>query len=745
MVPYVYMLKIDNCSFKCHMSLWFSFFSSNCYAILFRHICFSFIVCYLQKHTFTPKKKAQHCIMGDSSQNMNIQTDWTPQVGMEFNTLEDAWKNWENYGKQMGFGVRKKFINKSKRDGKVTTRGFVCFKEGVRRVDKRDHLNCRHRYETRSNCYVRMFVSLVRETGKYKVYDFVAEHNHILHLSETTYMMKSYRKIPEVQAFSINLACASRIIPPKATHALMSREAGKKSNLGCIELDQNNLRTKRQKKLMYGEAGWLLKYFQEQLTKDPSFQYAIQLDSEEQITNIFWVDSRMIIDYVYFGDVVTFDTTYGTNKELRPLVVFTGFNHHRGVVIFGAALLYDETAESYKWLFESFLAAHGGKKPQSIFTNQDATMEKVLIEVMPDSWHGLCTWHIMQNGIKHLGNLMKDGSCFLRDFKTCMFDYEDDTEFENAWVKMIQTYNIENLCWLDGIYKLKTKWAKCHVKNAFTLGMGSTQLNESLNGDLKLYLKSDFDVVRFFQHFDRVVEQKRHKELKAEFNARQKLPTLSLKNSPMLKQAAQTYTPVIFKIFQDEYDYASAAVIKYRNEGQPMHEYIVVLLNEDGEYKVLCDRNNKIISCSCKKFETFGILCCHALKVFDLLDIKMIPDMYILKRWTREARSGYMLDSEMRNVEEDINLNITQRYRRLCTKLMRLAAEAADTKETYAFVVRAIEEMEKKVKDIATKSLSATPDDQAHMSLPGSNEITNHAQSIEFLLVSLHGFTLLRN
>ncbi|XP_062175226.1 protein FAR1-RELATED SEQUENCE 5-like isoform X3 [Alnus glutinosa] len=580
--------------------------------------------------------------MGDSSQNMNIQTDWTPQVGMEFNTLEDAWKNWKNYGKQMGFGVRKKFINKSKRDGKVTTRGFVCFKEGVRRVDKRDHLNCRHRYETRSNCHVRMFVSLVRETGKYKVYDFVAEHNHILHLSETTYMMKSLRKIPEVQAFSINLACASRIIPPKATHALMSREAGKKSNLGCIELDQNNLRTKRQKKLMYGEAGWLLKYFQEQLTKDPSFQYAIQLDSEEQITNIFWVDSRMIIDYVYFGDVVTFDTTYGTNKELRPLVVFTGFNHHRGVVIFGAALLYDETAESYKWLFESFLAAHGGKKPQSIFTNQDATMEKVLIEVMPDSWHGLCTWHIMQNGIKHLGNLMKDGSCFLRDFKTCMFDYEDDTKFENAWVKMIQTYNIENLCWLDGIYKLKTKWAKCHVKNAFTLGMGSTQLNESLNGDLKPYLKSDFDVVRFFQHFDRVVEQKRHKELKAEFNARQKLPTLSLKNSPMLKQAAQT--------------------------------------------------------------------------------------------WTREARSGYMSDSEMRNVEEDINLNITQRYRRLCTKLMRLAAEAADTKETYAFVVRAIEEMEKKVKDIATKSLSATLDDQAHMSLAGSNEITNHAQSIEFLL-----------
>jgi zinc finger SWIM domain-containing protein 3 len=655
--------------------------------------------------------------MGDSSQNMNTQTDWTPQVGMEFSTLEDAWKHWENYGKQMGFGVRKKFINKSKRDGKVTTRGFVCSKEGARRLDKRD-LNCRHRDETRTNCFVRMFVSLVRETEKYKVYDFVAEHNHFLHLSETPYMMKSHQQIPEVQAFAINLACASRVTPPKATRELMSREAGGR----CIDLDQtNSLRTKRQRKLIYGEAGWLLKYFQEQLTKDPSFKYAIQLDSEEQITNIFWVDARMITDYFYFGDVLTFDTTYGTNKELRPLVVFTGFNHHRGVVIFGAALLYDETVESYKWLFESFLGAHEGKKPRSIFTNQDAAIEKALIEVIPGTWHGLCTWHILQNVTKHVGNLMKDGSFFLRDFKDCMFEYEDETEFENAWDKMIQTYNGEHLSWLDGIYKLKTKWAKCHVKGVFTLGVGSTQLNESLSGDLKAYLKPDLDVVRFFEHFERVVEQKRHKELKTEFNARQKLPTLSLKNSPVLKQAAQTYTPVIFKIFQDEYDYASAAVIKYRNESQLMHEYIVALLNEEREYKVLCDHKNKIISCSCKKFETFGILCCHALKVFDLLDIKMIPDMYILKRWTRDAKSEYLLDGKMRNVEEDINLNVTQRYRRLCTRLVRLATEAADTEDTYALVARAIEEMKRQMKDIATKSSSATLGDQAHMSLAGSN------------------------
>lgn len=93
----------------------------------------------------------------------------------------------------------------------------------------------------------------------------------------------------------------------------------------------------------------------------------------------------MIIDYAHFDDVFSFDTTFGTNKEFRPLAVFIGFNHHREMVIFGAALLYDETAESFKWLFESFLKAYGGRKPKSIFTDQDFAIAKALAEVMPET------------------------------------------------------------------------------------------------------------------------------------------------------------------------------------------------------------------------------------------------------------------------------------------------------------------------------------------------------------------------
>ena len=65
-------------------------------------------------------------------------------------------------------------------------------------------------------------------------------------------MMRSQRKISEVHVGLIELASSSRI-KPKATHELMSREVGRRGNLGFTELDQYNyLRTRQQKNLIHG-------------------------------------------------------------------------------------------------------------------------------------------------------------------------------------------------------------------------------------------------------------------------------------------------------------------------------------------------------------------------------------------------------------------------------------------------------------------------------------------------------------
>ena len=127
------------------------------------------------------------------------------------------------------------------------------------------------------------------------------------------------------------------------------------------------------------------------------------------------------------------------------------------------------------------------------------------------------------------------------------------------------------------------------------------------------------------------------RSLQAEFNAKQKFPQLGLKNSTLLKQAIQEYTPVIFRMLHDQYDLASAIRIKNRQEDLLMHTYTVEFLHKPAEFIVSYNTTNKTFSCSCRKLQIVRILCYHVLKVFDSLDIKTIPDTYILKRLTREA------------------------------------------------------------------------------------------------------------
>ena len=116
--------------------------------------------------------------------------------------------------------------------------------------------------------------------------------------------------------------------------------------------------------MVLGDAGALMQYLQDRQNEDPSFYYAIQLDDDDQITNIFWADGRSLLDYEYFGDVVCFDTTYKTNDYGRPFAIFVGVNHHKQTVIFDAVLMYDKTSPSFEWLFDALLKATGEKAPK---------------------------------------------------------------------------------------------------------------------------------------------------------------------------------------------------------------------------------------------------------------------------------------------------------------------------------------------------------------------------------------------
>ncbi|XP_071926176.1 protein FAR1-RELATED SEQUENCE 5-like [Coffea arabica] len=182
------------------------------------------------------------------------------------------------------------------------------------------------------------------------------------------------------------------------------------------------------------------------------------------------------------------------------------------------------------------------------------------------------------------------------------------------------------------------------MKERWTAGMRSTQLSKNLNAVIKNHLKLDHDLVQFFGHFNRVVDKKRHNELIAEYEMRQKLPMVGLRQTPMLVHASETYSPTVFVTFQNEYDESTVMIIVRQQDAGIFVEFVVMRYDGGPERTVIFNRNDLSVRCTCKKYENERILCGHALKVFDTVGIKTIRPKYVKMRWAKRVRAGDCFD-----------------------------------------------------------------------------------------------------
>ncbi|XP_028068135.1 protein FAR1-RELATED SEQUENCE 5-like [Camellia sinensis] len=85
-------------------------------------------------------------------------------LGMEFDSEQLAYEFYNSYEGRVGFSIRKEYAHKSK-TGEITSRTFVCSKEGLRKSDKRDFAVRIPRAETRTGCDALMSIKLISGPG----------------------------------------------------------------------------------------------------------------------------------------------------------------------------------------------------------------------------------------------------------------------------------------------------------------------------------------------------------------------------------------------------------------------------------------------------------------------------------------------------------------------------------------------------------------------------------------------------
>lgn len=100
--------------------------------------------------------------------------------------------------------------------------------------------------------------------------------------------------------------------------------------------------------------------------KNSDFFYDIDLNHNFHISNVFWVDARSRTTYASFGDVITFDTTYLTDKCDMSSATFVGVNHDVQGVLLGCGLLSRKDTKSFMWLFKSWLRCMSGISPKQL-------------------------------------------------------------------------------------------------------------------------------------------------------------------------------------------------------------------------------------------------------------------------------------------------------------------------------------------------------------------------------------------
>ncbi|XP_074312132.1 protein FAR1-RELATED SEQUENCE 5-like [Silene latifolia] len=462
----------------------------------------------------------------------NVAIQSKPQLGHIFEKLEDAISFYNVYAEACGFEPRKS--SKKNVDGAIFYKLVVCNREGFRDGKKRKAI---------------VHDSVVEQP---LIKSFV---NGIIIVFVPS-QIKNFKEKRDTFIFFIKKAIIdhSKVnLGPTSAYRYSKEHADGYENVGAQLIEFKNFG--RDIKCFIGDkdAQLFINHLEDLRETNPGFYVAYKVDYFKYLVRVFWCDAQACRNYSSFGDLVTFDPTYGTNKYSMIFTPFTGVDHHKRSVTFAAALLFHEDEDSFKWVFEKFLDAMGQREPQCIITDQCRGIKKVVPKVFKKAKHRYCMWHIMQKVPEKIRSTISKETGFVSRLNVVVWDSDlEPSEFECKWSELIAEHNLQANSWLSYMYKKRRRWIPTYYRD---IPMGcllrTTQRSESQNSFFKRFENIHGTLVEFWMRFQSAMDQQRHTQKQHDRDSDYTVPQLAT-SLHLEAHASKVYTHSIFKDFQQE-------------------------------------------------------------------------------------------------------------------------------------------------------------------------------------------------
>ncbi|KAH9603392.1 hypothetical protein KSS87_005346 [Heliosperma pusillum] len=445
----------------------------------------------------------------------------------------------------------------------------------------------------------------------------------------------------------------------------------------------------------------VLDYLKRMQAENSNFYYAIQGDHDLSNTNIFWADASSRTNYTYFGDTVIIDTSFRAKGYKVPFATFTGLNHHGHPVLFGCALLHNESEAAYIWLFQTWLHAMSGRAPLSVTIEPDRFVQMGAIQVLPNIRLRYCKWSMFRETKSHLGHVYQSHPTFEIEFIKFVDDSETIEEYESKWGSLLAKYYLLDDEWLQSVYDARHQWVPVYLRDTFFGELPSSA--EGHDGKISYFdefIDASTSIQLLIKKYESAIASWHEKELKADDETSNTTPVLKTP-SPMEKQVAALFTRKRFMKFQDELVETLANPATKLVESETITTFRVAKFGEEHKAHIVSFSSLKTkASCSCRMFEFSGIICRHILSVFRAKNVLTLSSEYVLKRWTKDAKKGAEPDECASQVPVNSQEYMNVRYSNLRQEAIKFVEEGSKSIHVYNVAMDALHEAAKKVASV---------------------------------------------